>query len=390
MEYTIPDYYEEFSCIGEKCPDTCCAGWEIVIDKEALRKYKREKSIFRNRLRNGINWKEGTFLQYNKKCVFLDEDGLCDIYSELGPDKLCKTCRTYPRHIEEFEGVREISLSMSCPVVARLILTRKEPVRFLNKEQGNEIEEYPDFNYLLFTKLVDTRKAMFDMLQNRNIPFSERITWILGFAHDLQGRILKGEEFSIDALMEKYRKPQAVQFCKKKAEQYKHHSLKGHDFVKNMFQLLNCLEARQELWKEWIVQCLQSLRELMPEEYAGKKEEFYRIHCGTSEDRREWERIQEQIVVYFLFTYYCGAVYDENPYAKVKMAIISLFAIEEMLFTEWLSSGEKMGISNWIGYAYQYSRELEHSDENLNTMEHILTKQKEFRLCEILYFLWMK
>ena len=35
MEYVYPDYYRQFTCIGGECPDTCCAGWEIVIDDKA-------------------------------------------------------------------------------------------------------------------------------------------------------------------------------------------------------------------------------------------------------------------------------------------------------------------------------------------------------------------
>ena len=34
MLNTVPDYYKKFSCIADKCPDTCCAGWEIVVDDE--------------------------------------------------------------------------------------------------------------------------------------------------------------------------------------------------------------------------------------------------------------------------------------------------------------------------------------------------------------------
>ena len=41
---------------------------------------------------------------------------------------LCDTCRNYPRHIEEFEGLREISLSLSCPEAARILLSQKEKV----------------------------------------------------------------------------------------------------------------------------------------------------------------------------------------------------------------------------------------------------------------------
>ena len=34
-----PDYYNEFKCIAENCPDTCCAGWQIVIDEDSLQSY---------------------------------------------------------------------------------------------------------------------------------------------------------------------------------------------------------------------------------------------------------------------------------------------------------------------------------------------------------------
>ena len=31
MQYIIPHYYKKFACIGGDCPDTCCAGWQIMI-----------------------------------------------------------------------------------------------------------------------------------------------------------------------------------------------------------------------------------------------------------------------------------------------------------------------------------------------------------------------
>lgn len=37
MQFTFPNYYKEFSCIAGACPDTCCAGWQIVIDDKTLK-----------------------------------------------------------------------------------------------------------------------------------------------------------------------------------------------------------------------------------------------------------------------------------------------------------------------------------------------------------------
>ena len=39
MKLRTPDYFDEFKCIADKCEDTCCAGWGIVIDDKSYEKY---------------------------------------------------------------------------------------------------------------------------------------------------------------------------------------------------------------------------------------------------------------------------------------------------------------------------------------------------------------
>lgn len=34
-----PVYFEEFKCIGGKCEDSCCIGWNIDIDKVTFKRY---------------------------------------------------------------------------------------------------------------------------------------------------------------------------------------------------------------------------------------------------------------------------------------------------------------------------------------------------------------
>ena len=112
------------------------------------------------------------------------------IWKAAGAKAFCRTCRTYPRHIEEFEGLREISLSLSCPAVAEIILGRPEPVRFLHAEDPDKGEPQPDayddFDYFLFTKLEDAREVLFQILQDRAHPVTVRAAAALAFAHDLQ------------------------------------------------------------------------------------------------------------------------------------------------------------------------------------------------------------
>ena len=132
MQITFPSYYKKFSCIADACPDTCCAGWQIMIDDKKPEQIPPFSGIFPESVHNDINWKEHAFRQYGHRCAFLNEENLCDMYIEAGSGMLCDTCRRYPRHIEEFEGIREISLSLSCPEAARIILSQKRPCYFSN------------------------------------------------------------------------------------------------------------------------------------------------------------------------------------------------------------------------------------------------------------------
>ena len=38
MKLLKPDFYDDFVCIASRCRDTCCAGWEIEVDEETLKK----------------------------------------------------------------------------------------------------------------------------------------------------------------------------------------------------------------------------------------------------------------------------------------------------------------------------------------------------------------
>ena len=91
MRYVIPDYYKEFYCTADQCEDTCCAGWQIVIDRKSLRKYGQVKGRFRKRMFASVDFMQETFRQdKEKRCAFLNENNLCDLYSNLGKRAFAK------------------------------------------------------------------------------------------------------------------------------------------------------------------------------------------------------------------------------------------------------------------------------------------------------------
>lgn len=366
MLYTIPDYYKEFQCIADKCEDTCCAGWQIVIDKKSLNKYRKVRGKFAKRLRSSIHWHKGIFKQSeDKRCAFLNEQNLCDMYTALGEKSLCKTCKRYPRHVEEFENVREITLSVSCPEVARILLNKKEPVSFLSFERKGD-EEYEDFDPFLYSELVEAREAMLRILQDRNREIAVRAGLIWGLAHDMQVRIKRRELFSCDEVFIKYQKEKAADFVRKKLAEKDKNKEQCYSEALQMFRKLYRLELLHEEWAVHLEETEAILFGKGAEFYTGLHEEFA---DWLDDHMPDWKLWIEQLLVYFVFTYFCGAVYDGNVYAKARMAVVNVFFIYEMLAARWLKNERMLDMEEVIMMVYRYSREIEHSDKNLELVE---------------------
>ena len=391
MLYTIPDYYKEFHCTADKCEDTCCAGWQIVIDEKSIKKYKKIKGHFMWQILRSIDWKNGVFRQDEKKrCAFLNENNLCDLYTACGKNSLCKTCKQYPRHIEEFEGVREITLSISCPEAARILMERKTPVQFLTYEREGE-EEYEDFDPFFFSILEDARKEMIKILQNRALCIKERVLLVLGMAHDMQRRINRQELFECTTVIEKYTGKNALNFVKKYLEriecfEHAEKDCEGKDsqnadtaiyrkgkmiIAREMFDKLYQLELLREEWSMLLHETEVLLYGKGEQEYQELLNEFWewaREHSGV-------EIHLEQLLVYFLFTYFPGAVYDGEVYAKVQMAVYCTWMIHELWLARWLKNEKTLDLEEIIDLVYRFSREVEHSDVNLRRVEKMMERK---------------
>lgn len=368
MQYRYPHYYKQFQCSATDCEATCCAGWEIVIDEESIEKYLNVKTDFGNRLCNSIDFQEGVFHQnHMKRCAFLNDDNLCDIYSELGEEALCYTCTQYPRHIEEFEEVNEVSLSISCPVVAQMILKMEEKVTFYEEEMEETIEPFEEFDFLFYEILVEVRQVLFEILQNRLLNIKERMTIAQKMCEEMQEKINTFEIFTIEEVMEKYRngnmavdtadeksKSEDEDINKQRAELEKR---QGH------FMELYQLEMLQDGWQAYLLECQIRLYGLEFVEYRNLKEQFQNTYGEIL------QRMEEQLMVYFIFSYFCGAVYDGELFAKYQIAHVTTEILEELWFAKYLENHGQIAEDEMCRIAYQYAREIEHSDQNLDLLE---------------------
>lgn len=365
MEYTYPDYYKKFKCIGGECEDNCCAaGWQITIDDESLEKYETMEGEIGVRLRNSIDWENGMFEQFEHKCALLNENGLCDVYCDAGEDKMCILCQRYPRHYEEFENVREISLSVSCPEAAKIVLGNRGKVGFYT-ETDEEEEEYEDFDYLMYTKLLDIREILLDVLHERKGSVAHRISKLLDIVHGIQGLIDNDEIFGIDE-----QEQRAV------TEQINYRRYTGkmklrQEYMEEMMQNLHRLEVLRPTWTDFIREVQSILYVYLDAEEYGKLCEEFDSFYG--------ERMQEyeQLMSYFIYTYFCGAVYDYEVESKLRFGIAAVLIIHEMDMAMWYKNKD-LTFEEQVGLVHNYSMEIEHSDLNLDDMERMVMNNKAF------------
>lgn len=374
MEYRIPHYFNEFRCVAAECEDTCCAGWAIMIDENSLEKYRNVEGAFGDRLRNSINWEDGSFLQCDKRCAFLNEDNLCDLHIEAGERMLCDTCRDYPRHKEEYEGLREGSLSLSCIEAAKMILGCMEPVQFYTFRDEEEEEEFEDFDYLLFTKLMDAREKMIQMLQNRNIDIMIRIAAILDLAQKMQDMLDADEMFKIDELLDGFGNMDQMLLFQKEAEE---HSIGENEYCSTMrkiFRTFYKLEVLNAGWPEYVKKAEFVLYGNGQRTYERNRQRFHKSIGIKSNSYDVWACWLEQLMVYFVYIYFCGAVYDGHVVEKVQTAVVSTLLIQELAIAKWVEQNETLDFNKFVDIAHRVSREIEHSDLNLNRMERLCEK----------------
>lgn len=401
MIYTYPDYYKKFNCIADKCPDTCCGKWQIVIDDDSLEKYEDYNGEYRDELRRKVNWKEGVFRHGRSgKCAFLRDDMLCDMYIHMGKESLCTTCREYPRHTEEFENVREVSLSLSCPEVARILMNITDKVTFVT-EEDDEDEVFDDFDYFLYSNLEDIREAILNVIQDRSVDIRSRIERVLQIGASAQRHYDEGDLVMWDEC-EEQDKPEIcrkLEFC----PEHSNTEINNEVFLDDEYVLLQRqfgflldeLELLYDDWEDVLIESQSLLFSDGAETFAENRRRFeswWRDNCevtgchpGQKSDIAEsvvtednviegelhmtMDIFLEQIIVYFISIYLLGAVYDDNISGKVNACVGHAVELYMLLMARWLRNGETLSADDLIELSYRYSREIEHSDENLEQVE---------------------
>ena len=126
--YFQPEYVSKFRCNGQLCQANCCKYWNIEIDKKTYNQYssirpKKQAKEVTQQIKY-LEKEDQYLIQLDEKraCPFLTKDNWCSIQRKYGENFLSKTCSTYPRRTYNLGEFFERSLSLTCPLVADLLL----------------------------------------------------------------------------------------------------------------------------------------------------------------------------------------------------------------------------------------------------------------------------
>lgn len=230
IKYFKTKDYDKFICIADKCKFTCCAGWDISIDKDTYEKWKNindsEKILIDTVKKVSCNGDYIINKDINSHCPHLDDRGLCSIVNYYGDEYLSLTCKKFPRIERDFQEIKVLSLSCACPAVIDIIDSGEEEVyKSIYKENEELNEKISRDNNHKYSKDKDSilielkiREALINIIYTGEFYIEHKLLIAYEFLLDLLELRENGlDNDSLEVLIEKY---EDVDYMKKLISTY--------------------------------------------------------------------------------------------------------------------------------------------------------------------------
>ncbi len=328
MKHIYPKYYEKFKCIADKCSDSCCKGWDVVVDDESEAFYNTVQGEFGEKIRSLTttdNDGDRIFISQNGKCPFWNKDKLCDIYINLGEEHLCSTCQNFPRITQDYTAFAEHLLSFACPEATRLMLAEKNAYADFN---SLDIDlSNVDYDSVLMDFLLDSRKTTAEILSDSTLPFAERLKKCLLYNQTVQTE-LDNDDIAQDSNTHKV----------------------DHAFI---FALHKELDTMSKEWTE-ILDKTDYIQKI-----SDKHDEMF-----------------ENLALYYIYRYYLTAIDSFDVLSTIKRIVCAYIVIGHILDAGY-EEAEKIFTL--------YSKEVEHSYENSETLEFEFCTSPDFSVDNLIF-----
>lgn len=376
MVLRVPHFYKEFQCLAGKCKDSCCIGWEIDIDPDTYAYYSNIEGEFGRRLQENIRiGRETSFILKEGRCPFLNEHNLCDICTELGEESLCEICTEYPRFTMEYGDVEEKCFGISCEEAGRLIFRDDKKITFEETVLPGDYIEDEEEDRVFLSQLEQARNHAIAIMQERSISTLNRISLLLQFAEQVQRRINENQMESLADLIEDF-EGEALLRRAAYLQQEEISAQKAFQFMKQRMDLFDQLEVLDEEWRGTPNRLKRYFLTRKAEGYVQDIQEFMEYY-----KERDYE--YEHLMVYFIFRYGMKAAFDYDFYNKIRFGVVSFLVIRDMDVERFIVNGRQFTKEDRIDVARIYSKEVEHSEDNLQQLTEDFMFEELFELYEI-------
>lgn len=391
-----PSYMNDFTCIGSKCEDSCCAGWTVTIDEETYKKYKRVKNfeltplINKNITRIRSNPNKANYAKIkmsHAKCPFLNEEQLCKIQKNLGEQYLSNTCSSYPRMVNRVNQSYERSGVTSCPEIARLALLNQdgitfdellEPIHSINPLTvagtiGNELNKSHN---QMQDYLWDMRFFVIELLQNRKLELTERLMILGLFMSKVQNLQDENRNAEVKGLISSFSSIYEDPALLKELQGIQSNNAIQMQLLKDLVDDRICGGIINRRYAECFAEFLLGVNygeEMTVPQIAEYYQELYQNLYAPF--NKKYEYILENYVVNYvfskLFPVSSKRVFDDFSMLIIHYALIKLHLIGMMGYHQ-----ENFNVEHVIKLIQSFSKVVEHNKLYLYNVQRLLKENK--------------
>lgn len=132
-----------FSCLQDKCEDTCCKTWSMQVDDATQQRYRTQAPELMDAIEPEAQ-SPGEWIMRKDPgtaCCVKYEQGKCGIQMARGVEFLSDACHFYPRVTRYLAGRPVMTASLSCPEIARLALLEESAPDFFHETQLSRLPQ---------------------------------------------------------------------------------------------------------------------------------------------------------------------------------------------------------------------------------------------------------
>lgn len=404
-----PSFYDKFACLGGACQYTCCQHWDIFFTKEEFKNIKRKihSDEFKELFQDAFILEKGSDIckikfREDDKCKFLSDEGLCKIYTEVGPENMFGICRNFPRVLFRYLDRYNRFLSIGCEEVVNLLLEEKNGLTFELTEREftkPELEACPVVTLQVVSKhpeyaLWDDMMALVvDTLQNRNYRFGQRMV-LLGIAMKKVDSIMLDDKVDVNdriSMIKQYTKNFVNEINDVELFQKKLQNIKSDGQKRLMQSVIFYLTRSGTKLKEKVekrIDLVQNLEKVVGQD--GKEKVNLRVDCNIEKyqqamadfeefikDKEYWlENVMIEGFLSVKFPFRLQGNFWFNYCAMAVTYSIFLFMLTCCLQKD--STKEE-----FVYYVVELARTLFHNDKHTRELEEQLKKTESDSLAHI-------